>query len=47
MEDTINTSTWIQSMSLLIIEGADYVESTLHVRELILFLNLKLLEDYL
>jgi len=31
MEDTINTSTWIQSMSLLIIEGADYVESTLHV----------------
>lgn len=31
MEETVNTSTWIQSISLIIIEGADYVESTLHV----------------
>jgi len=30
MEST-TASTWIQSISLVIVEGADYVESTLHV----------------
>ena len=36
MADTVTTSTWIQSISMVIIEGADYVESTLHVRLLFL-----------
>jgi len=31
MAETVTTSTWIQSISMIIIEGADYVESTLHV----------------